>query len=650
MKVKIDTSQLNITWSKDTAYRIEIDANAVTDDNDNSGNLAITNAASFNSNPTGPEIYLTEPVRGGTNVSKEYEIEIQMNRLLQAGLGNVELYESVADPDPDILVKSYTPSEVDIHDDKIYLDTFGYIEPEKTYYVLLDDGFVKDSDEFNIDPISSPAIFTFSTALAANFPSLDDTYIANTSDEGSYTVNDTSTLIGNTPTVVIANNDQIALTVEAISNAPSVNNYVADGIYFDYVEHSNYSLAANQFGTYSAFGPAISGDGLTMAVANSSTDINETVVIVYTRPTLQDDFTVLQTITPPNGTEYFGRKISISKNGEALGILSDASLWFYRLVNGSYVLNKQVPDTVDTQYQEFYSSPESTFSEDGTYYALAVNQSTGSSWNGGGYIQIWKWNGTTYNLSRTVGKENAPDYIVYRQLALSPDGTKLIARFNESSDWEQFDTFPNYTLSPYAIIFERTNEDWTTVLLQSLNSYINYNTIGISNTFAQFENKVYKYENGSYSLHQTLPSSLIQTRLVADGSKILTNDKIYDYVSSSDTFAVRNEFVNVRANDWINDITQDGTISVTADSSYSEYATVTVYNYENTAGFTSTDPLTFTGSEAQINEILNNLALDVSDNLDAYDGEIRLKYTFDTTVTSGADVGVYYRYQRIYST
>ena len=167
--VEIDIGALGINWAPDTEYRFEFSDDFVRDQGvDDVETAAAGFTLDYTSNPpvaienSNPEI-LDDNVKNNTFIEIEFDRQIRPNF---AG-GNIYLYE-----DPDTLVSTYNiKQDVQfIGFEKIKFSTLGKLKSNTTYYLLTDEGVIKDYDNLSFD-LTDENTFRFTTSLF-EFPEL----------------------------------------------------------------------------------------------------------------------------------------------------------------------------------------------------------------------------------------------------------------------------------------------------------------------------------------------------------------------------------------------------------------------------------------------------------------------------------------------
>jgi hypothetical protein len=166
--VDIDLAALGINWAPDTEYRFEFTDDFVRDQGvDDVETAAAGFTLDYTSNPP-VAIESSDPSLPNNNVINNTFIEINFDRQIRSNFagGNIYLYR-----DPDTLLKSYDiKTEVQFTERSIRFSTLGLLAAEETFYLLTDEGVIKDYDNLSFD-ITDENTFRFSTAQP-DFPDL----------------------------------------------------------------------------------------------------------------------------------------------------------------------------------------------------------------------------------------------------------------------------------------------------------------------------------------------------------------------------------------------------------------------------------------------------------------------------------------------
>jgi len=167
--VDIDLGALGINWTPETEYRFEFGDDFVRDQGvDDVETAAAEFTLDYTSNPP-VAIEESNPVVFDNNVKNNTFIEIEFDRQVRPNFvgGNIYLYE-----DPDTLVSTYDiKQDIEfIGFDKIKFSTLGKLKSNTTYYLLTDEGVIKDYDNLSFD-ITDENTFRFTTSLF-DFPEL----------------------------------------------------------------------------------------------------------------------------------------------------------------------------------------------------------------------------------------------------------------------------------------------------------------------------------------------------------------------------------------------------------------------------------------------------------------------------------------------
>jgi len=175
-KVVVDTYAAGVRFDAGATYTMEYEAGFVKGTGDNEFlSPANTNAGSFTTNSTGPQVQTDEPTDGGTSVTNNSFIRYTYDRQILAGNGNYYLYKVGS---PDVLLQTYNPSDSTanniISGNQITLNTVGLIDANETYYVLIDQGAVEDKDGLAAFGFNNDQEHRWTTAPSTNvdFPDL----------------------------------------------------------------------------------------------------------------------------------------------------------------------------------------------------------------------------------------------------------------------------------------------------------------------------------------------------------------------------------------------------------------------------------------------------------------------------------------------
>lgn len=173
-KVVVDTYAAGVRFDAGATYTIEYEAGFVKGTENNEFlSPANTNAGSFTTNSTGPQVQTDVP--SGSSVTNNTFIRYTYDRQLLAGNGNYYLYKVGS---PDVLLQTYNPSDSTanntISGNQITLVTTGLIDAGETYYVLIDQGAVEDKDGLAAFGFNNDQEHRWSTAASTNvdFPDL----------------------------------------------------------------------------------------------------------------------------------------------------------------------------------------------------------------------------------------------------------------------------------------------------------------------------------------------------------------------------------------------------------------------------------------------------------------------------------------------
>jgi len=173
-KVVVDTYAAGVRFDAGATYTVEYEAGFVKGTGDNEFlSPANTNAGSFTTNSTGPQVQSDVP--SGSSVTNNTFIRYTYDRQILAGDGNYYLYKVGS---PDVLLQTYNPSDSTanntISGTQITLDTTGLIDANETYYVLIDQGAVEDKDGLAAFGFNNDQEHRWTTAASTNvdFPDL----------------------------------------------------------------------------------------------------------------------------------------------------------------------------------------------------------------------------------------------------------------------------------------------------------------------------------------------------------------------------------------------------------------------------------------------------------------------------------------------
>jgi len=653
MKITVDTKGL-LTWLPGETYRLEIEAGAIIDSLGDS-NLTLTNARAFTTNSTGPTKYDSVPINNAVDVILDNEITIQYNRFLEASTGSLHLYKVGS---PDVLVKTYVAAdiEVDIHSDKIYLETFGLLESGQSYYVLVDSSAVTDLDGFATPAVTSTTDISFTTSSTL-FPSQSTFYVANTVGEGSYLV-DSNIPIGNTPLVAPTGNN-INFTVQVVSNQSAVDN-IEFGAYADY--ELSQTIINPDPDTYNAGGVQLEGfgsqvqfssDNLTM-VTSAYQDNSIGEVYVYTRSSTNANFTLFQTIQHSGGgVSSFGRIVRLSDNGKTLVIGSAYKAHIFRRgTSGTqYVQVTEVFPGPGADGIDAFQADVMNVSGDGIWVIVSKQNSSHNYNTDAPILMLYQWNTTavSYNFVRNISLSETgltgTTSGQLRSVKLNYYGNKFIAPFTTY-------TSGTFTATGYNVLHWSISNysPWVAV-----SNYIATNVDGILNNsisgnYSLINNDLYD----SFVYDQSLTNDANNPAfLTSIFGKIVSQRRIWDTFNAGATWVRRSEYFNFPAtlssDAQIYAISPDG--EYIADVPTYQELSFEIYQINPTISFpwdNTTKTLTINSTDNTVANILPTLKLDVNAIPSSYNGEIKLKYTFDTTVAGGAGVGTLYRYQRAY--
>jgi len=412
-RITIDTKSLNIPWVPGETYRVEAEEGAFLQINpDVQPNGLLTNVFSFTTNTTAPVITSSDPQAGNLNVTKGYEIEIIFDRYVEhntaAFAGTIRLYEVSS---TDILLRAYTAENLNYHDNKVYLDTFDYLQPNKSYYILIDTNAIRDYDGLLFAGISSKSALSFTTDDVPDFKINVETYMTKVQGEGLYKTNDFTQLITNTPTITNNISDSGDETLEYTLSVEVLNNQIVQEIksgtnpgykfleqisspigqistiFSTTVQACSNSLVAIQArfrhlylyslsnGDWNLFQTILGAeengsvrsvfsiDTLTLIVSYPTASIPQ--VKIYTRPDSTSQFTLFQTInietigigiTPDNSIMFLQSSVykkinNIWTNIQSLGIPDSSS-------SNPNIINNNKVVFVDRNYKTAFGEPE----------------------------------------------------------------------------------------------------------------------------------------------------------------------------------------------------------------------------------------------------------------------------------------------------
>lgn len=151
-RLTINTNSLNVPWQLGTQYRVALDADVVKEPSNNKkGNPAVNNLVTFTTNATAPTLSSSSPANDSFDVVNNTSILLTFNRNVEAGTGNIRLYEVVVGG-ADQLLYTYNmgdPAFVTFSNTTVTLKTTGFLEANSAYYLVFDSTAIRDIDNFN---------------------------------------------------------------------------------------------------------------------------------------------------------------------------------------------------------------------------------------------------------------------------------------------------------------------------------------------------------------------------------------------------------------------------------------------------------------------------------------------------------------------
>jgi hypothetical protein len=671
-KITIDTRSLNIPWIPGETYRVDAEEAAfIQIPPDIQPNQPLSNVFSFTINTTGPSRTATDPLHNTTNVAKNHEIEILFDRFVEPNTapnaGTIRLFERVNNT----LIKTYTPSELDYHDNKLYINVFSFLQPNKEYYLLIANNAIKDYDGLFFAGFDSNAYF-FTTATSPTFPLAVTTFMTNTNGEGKYKTNNPTQAITNTP--LITNNTADPNSTDAnqyLLNVSVLNNQIVEELRT--VSSPGYKLVttiANPSGDTSAFN-------------FNSFDLDQRNNLIVTQHE--------RYINPDN---------------------QPCDLRLYALNNETWSLF-QVINIHPTQ--NIQANLNSRFSEDGLMLIVGV-----PSWDSStqltqvGRVQIYERSSLTaqFTLLQTI---NSPDLLrntfFGSQVSISPDKNSLIVasssaydlggakenqpvryfrRINNVYTFQQvvppgtFNVRDNFGASSddMAFIsnttlcivdnFYGTNIGVAVLLERDQNNNFNiFQTINGSSAnriqgcfyynsnlhiLRDFSIDVYVFnvQNNNFQLSFTFDIGILNSAGLIDkefkapniivSSASQFNNPIYAIINNT------LDFIDNTPSNANSSTSRSQFIEFTPDQQYLIGAVggaIRIFKLTPNGNLTwnsGTSTLTIEGNKTEINTALNQLSVKTSNNvITDYDGEIRLQYDLTTPANATAR-----RFQRIY--
>ena len=175
-EVKIDVSQLGLTLSPGTSYRIEVEEGFTKEDGgEEQPSPANTNLYSFTTNATGPVAQ-----SGSSTVPN---MKIKFDRKIFKNTGTIRLYKNGSTlvhtfdiNDPTVTI-TYATGSATTANDALNVNLTGYItDGSTTYHLLADAGVVKDGDNFPSLAITSSSLADYSTGPAPLISTVYPTY------------------------------------------------------------------------------------------------------------------------------------------------------------------------------------------------------------------------------------------------------------------------------------------------------------------------------------------------------------------------------------------------------------------------------------------------------------------------------------------
>jgi hypothetical protein len=670
MKIKINTSGLGIDWQENTTYTIEAENNAFIDV-DGTGNLPAT-IGTITTNTGGPEIYATDPVDDSTFNMKEYEIEIQFNRLVQLGTGNIYLYHSDS-----TLIKTWTQADVDVHDDKIYLDAFSYLQPNQNYFLLMDSGLIKDIDGFEFDGIDTTTTYNIKNG---DFTAPNETYITKITGEGVYNTT-TPTAITNNPTLVNASNCSVAISVE--SNSSYVNGFEYDD-YSVFTTEQLFSAPDPDTYTSELYGwkHSMSSNNLRLSIyelndADGPSDTSQGTVYTYIRDSEDDSFPtagygeITCSLTPGQLSDFKmsanGNRLAIVERNSQDGTSANVRGKIFNYGGSGSKFNNLI-QTIDLRFNRHLSTSYQLnanvddISNDGNYVLFNTNGTIEAGQRN--EIHVYAFNGSTYDLQNTFADSD----VAYRNGRLNSDGSLLTMHECHISGGDSGKV--------YVCVYARSGSSWSLVgtkIEVQASSNLPIGGYGLGGDYILADNKIYTTDGSSITLQQTLTTAYNYISTISrNGNRIFeaynpyfwedyTDSTTPQFQKSAEQLYAFNTTITVNGNTFSNAFSAgnqpspDGNYVGRLQSGTSgNVGGFLLQKYKDKPPTSETaTAITFEGNQPYINTKLNSLKLNVDSDIPTtdpydYDGEMKIKYTFDTTVDGGDDVGIIYRHQRTY--
>jgi len=657
MKINIDVSGLGINWQPNTVYTIETGNDALIDV-DGIGNLAAT-VGTFTTNATGPAIHSTDPADDSAANTKEYEIEIRFNRLIQLATGNVYLYNSDS-----TLVKTWTQANINVHDDKMYLDAFGYLQPNQNYFILMDSGLVKDIDGFIFAGITSTTALNI---INGSFTAPSESLITKTTGQGIYNTT-TPTAITNNPTVATNTNNTVVVSIE--SNGQYFNSFEdADHAIFNTVQTFVAPDVDVNSGAYDVYGYAamMSDNNLRLVVVEAGDkdgagDTSLGTLWTYVRDSENVAFPVDGSTASSNqeitctlesgGIESFalsgdGNRLILTENNQLYNNFNARARVFSYGGSGSKFAGNPL-QTIDLRFNKHnlmltnQGGPASlvmSISNNGNYFVV---QNNGPIEAPRLKTHIFFYDGSTYSQQQVIEDTN----ISYVGGSLNADGSLLAVQ-------ERHEAGANNG-SFYASVYARSGTTWTLVnkILQGAapSGQLYPEPPQIGGDYIYIDDKIYTTDGSSLTLRETV--SFNGGRMCKDGTKIFKSSSDIVLTDNSDSTGPQFESGDPQGFDFnIMLVSPDGNYVAQQPSAFGGGFTLKRF-VDKPATATTATSITYVGPKNYINAKLNSLKLNVDADIPTtdpytYDGEMKIKYTFSVDVNDSTTTTLY-RYQRVY--
>ena len=628
-------------------------------DVDSVGNLAAT-VGTFTTNATGPAIYSTDPADDSAANTKEYEIEIRFNRLIQLATGNVYLYNSDS-----TLVKTWTQADIDVHDDKMYLDAFGYLQPNQNYFILMDSGLVKDIDGFTFGGITSTTALNI---INGTFTAPSESLITKTTGEGIYNTT-TPTAITNNPTVATNTNNTVVVSIE--SNGQYFNSFEdADHAIFNTVQTFVAPDVDVNSGTYDTYGAAamMSDNNLRLVVfeegdKDGAGDTSRGTLWTYVRdsenvafPVSGETATSNQQLTCDLASAQID-SFALSGDGNRLILteINDLHLTDFNVRarafsygGGGSKFAGNLLQTIDLRFNKHNimltnqggpSSQVMSISNNGNYFVI---QNDGPIEAPRVKTHIFFYNGSTYSEQQVIEDTN----ISYLGGSLNADGSLLAVQ-------EKHEAGANNG-SFYASVYARSGTTWTLVnkILQGAapSGFLYPAVPQIGGDYIYIDDKIYTTDGSSLTLRETV--SFNGGTMCKDGTKIFKGSSDTFLIDNSDSTSPQFESSDPQGFNFINMlISPNG--NYVGDSIQPFGGGFSLKRFvDKPATATTATSITYVGPKNYINTKLNSLKLNVDADIPTtdpytYDGEMKIKYTFSVDVNDSTTTTLY-RYQRVY--